>query len=301
MDAPPGQEDRSAQTARRKALTDWTNEHDIDEAIATAIRNDPYEKVGDISVTGLLKPPQIAGLELLHKDEVTRDVTDGLWILLGRAMHNIVAEAKVEGSIEEHRLTTEIEGWTVSGAFDRWYANNALVDYKCTSVWAYIYGGRDEWKAQLNMYAYLAHVNDLPVDTLKIVAIFRDHNRRLVKPGDNYPPHPFGEIEYDLWPWEFTADFMAERVRLHQAAREGRWPACTDSDRWARPDKWAVQKPGAKRAYRLFDSQFNASDFAQTKPGYQVVHRKGQAIRCESFCPVLQWCDQARAMGVEIE
>src|SRR3990167_8756480 len=101
----------------------WTNKFGLDEGLAEAIRNDPYELVGDISVTGLLRPPQIAALELAHADEITQDVSEGLWRLLGEAMHYVVSKAEVAGSIVEHRLTTEVLGWTVSGQFDRYYDN----------------------------------------------------------------------------------------------------------------------------------------------------------------------------------
>lgn len=280
-------------------MANWTNKHGIDEAIAVAIRTDTYRMVGDISVTGLLRPPQMAALERAHENEIEQDVSDGIWRLLGRAMHHVLSEAHVEGSLREHRLSVVREGWTVSGAFDRWYETGDLIDYKCTSVWSYIYGGRSEWQAQLNFYAMLAEEHGLQVNDLKIVGIFRDWNKRNVKENDNYPTHPFGEFKIEKWPREYTERLMRERIQLHQNARESfTAPPCTNDDRWARPDTWAVQKPGAKRAYRVFNSQFKASEFAQGRSEYQVVHRKGTNIRCESYCPVVQWCDQAKQLGV---
>ena len=39
---------------------------------------DDYEAVGNISVTRLVRPPQITYLESVHKDEIVQDVVDGL-------------------------------------------------------------------------------------------------------------------------------------------------------------------------------------------------------------------------------
>lgn len=280
----------------------WTNLHGIDEAVATAIRNDPYELVGDISVTGLLRPPQMAALELAHKDEVTQDVSEGLWRLLGEAMHYVVSKAEVEGSISEHRLTTEVLGWVVSGAFDRW-TNGTIVDYKCTSVWSYIFGGRAEWQAQLNLYALLAEEHRYPVTNLKIVLLLRDWNKRQARENPEWPAHPFAEIEVEKWPREYTERFLEDRVFIHQLAARGipEYKDCTDEERWARPDSWAVTKPGAKRAYRVFDSAFKANELNDRLSGFQVVHRKGENIRCQSYCSVARFCEQAKALGVVVE
>jgi len=279
----------------------WTNIHGIDAAIAEAIKQDNYELVGDISVTGLLRPPQMAALELAHADEITQDVSEGLWRLLGQAMHYIVSRAEIAGSIAEHRLSTEVLGWVVSGQFDRYYDTNTIVDFKVTSVWAYIFGGRVDWQAQLNLYAYLAELNRYPVDKLKIVLLLRDWNKRQAKENPSWPDHPFAEIEVEKWPSDFTQSFLEERVTLHQAAREGIYSDCTAEERWAKPDTWAVVKRGAKRAYRVFESKFKANELHSQLSGYDVVYRPGENVRCAAYCPVRQWCAQADALGVPRE
>ncbi|KKL24966.1 hypothetical protein LCGC14_2410000, partial [marine sediment metagenome] len=40
----------------------WTNRFNIDPVIAQAVMTDDYEAVGDISVTRLVRPPQITYL-----------------------------------------------------------------------------------------------------------------------------------------------------------------------------------------------------------------------------------------------
>ena len=280
----------------------WTNRFNIDPAIAQAVMNDDYELVGDISVTGLIRPPQIAALEVQHEDEIEQDVSDGLWRLLGQSMHQVLQTGRLAGAIQEKRLVVEVNGWKVSGAFDIYYDDsNTIKDFKVTSVWSYIFGGRAEWQAQVNLYAYLAEQNGIQVDELKIVMLLRDWNKSGLQGNVDYPPIPFVEVGISKWPGEFTQRFLEERVTLHQRAREGTYPPCTDEERWAQPETWAVQKVGAKRAWRVFKSMEDAVDLAGKAKGYTVEHRPGKNVRCAGYCPVARFCEQARELGVVIE
>lgn len=71
----------------------FTNIHNIEDSIARAVQNDPYSHSGDISVTGLVRPPQMAALEYQHRNEIEEDVSDKLWALLGSAVHVILDRA----------------------------------------------------------------------------------------------------------------------------------------------------------------------------------------------------------------
>ena len=280
----------------------WTNRHNIDPAIAQAVMQDDYELVGDISVTGLIRPPQIAALEAQHGDEIEQDVSDGLWRLLGQSMHQVLQTGRLAGAIQEKRLVVEVQGWKVSGAFDIYYDDsNTIKDFKVTSVWSYIFGGRAEWQAQVNLYAYLAEQNGIQVDELKIVMLLRDWNKSGLKGNVDYPPIPFVEVGISKWPSEFTQRFLEERVTLHQSAREGNYGPCSDEERWAQPETWAVQKVGAKRAWRVFKSMEDAVNLAGKAKGYTVEHRPGKNVRCSGYCPVARFCEQARELGVVIE
>ena len=82
----------------------WTNRHNIDPAVAQAVMYDDYELVGDISVTGLIRPPQITALEAQYGEQVEQDVSDGLWRLLGQSMHQVLQTGRLAGAIQEKRL-----------------------------------------------------------------------------------------------------------------------------------------------------------------------------------------------------
>lgn len=281
----------------------WTNKFGIDPNIACAVMNNPYIQVGDISVTGLLRPPQMAALEQEHFHDMVEDVSDGLWRLMGRAMHHILSTGRDgtdDGTIQEQLLTMEVLGWTVSGHFDILYPTGTLKDYKFSTVWAYIFG-RKEWAEQVNLYALMAERNGLEVNDLSISLLCRDWNARLAKDNQDMPRIPFVEIPVTRWPRDYAEKFLAERVRLHQQALAGNAPPCTDDDRWAKPDTWAVQKPNAKRAWRVFPNIYKAKELADKVTGMAVVHRPGSNVRCASYCPVTQFCKQAKALGVVLE
>ncbi len=279
----------------------WTNKHNIDPVIARAVMEDDYEKVGDISVTRLVRPPQITYLESVHGDKIVQDVVDGLYSLEGKALHYIISQAKGEPLpvMQEHRMTVDYAGWKISGKFDVLYTDtNTLKDYKVSSVWGHILGGKADHDEQLNFYAYLAHRSKLQVDKLAVVMWFRDWMASQVERDKQYPPLKVIEHGIPMWSLDSQALAFQSKVELHQKAMSGTYPQCTNEERWARPDSWAVMKAGAKKAYRVFEEQALAHPMAAGMPGYEVVHRPGENIRCARYCPVMQFCEQAKELGV---
>jgi len=56
-----------------------TNEHGAPDVFVRAAENDMYSMGdADISVTGLIQPPQIARLRKKHEDKLSSDVRDEL-------------------------------------------------------------------------------------------------------------------------------------------------------------------------------------------------------------------------------
>ncbi len=278
----------------------WTNRHNLDPVIAQTVMEDDYEAVGDISVTRLIRPAQITYLESVHEDEIVQDVVDGLYSLEGRALHHIISQGESGlAVIQEHRLTVDYAGWTISGQFDVLYTDtHTLKDYKVSSVWGHILGGKEDYEEQLNFYAYLAHRNKLQVEKLAIVMWFRDWMASQVERDKQYPLLKVIEHEIPLWSLDTQALAFQDKVKLHQLAMSGTYPPCTAEERWARPDSWAVMKPGAKRAYRVFEEPSLAEAMAGSMGGYSVEHRPGEQIRCARYCPVMSFCSQAKELGV---
>ena len=140
----------------------YTNEHNIPEEIIRAVHNDSYSRgASTISVTGVLRPPQMRLLEEKHIDDISVDVSDEIWKLLGQSVHTILERANEDNpdTITEERMYANVGGWTVSGQTDSISVDSGILkDYKVTSVWSVISAmkeGKIDWEQQLNCYDWL--------------------------------------------------------------------------------------------------------------------------------------------------
>lgn len=148
-------------------LMKYTNKHNIPIEIIRAVENDNYSKGNSVkSITGLLQPPQISILSEHHAEELTADISERIWILLGQSVHTILERANQdkEDTLTEERMYAEVSGWKISGQTDSIsLADNTLKDYKVTSAWTVmnaLKNEKQEWVQQLNCYAWLADQND---------------------------------------------------------------------------------------------------------------------------------------------
>lgn len=114
-----------------------TNKLGLPEAIVRAVANDSYEPGhGDMSITTLIDSPRIAVLSRQYREEIEEDAADRIFSLLGQSIHEILRRANSSGIVEK-RLYADIEGWKISGQFDRieYFKDYGLLsDYKVTCV-----------------------------------------------------------------------------------------------------------------------------------------------------------------------
>lgn len=273
-----------------------TNKLRLPESIVRAISNDTYTKSGaDFSVTELIGPPQIARLRAEHASEITEDASDRIWSLLGQAVHAVIERAAqdTDDIMSEVTLVTDFEGHTIKGTFDSLTISaGELNDYKVTSSWKLAQSGCPlEWEQQINIYRWMLHrEKGILVGTAAVIAILRDWSVREAARRMDYPQAQAVRVEVPLWDLATTEAFVRERLDLHTAPEP---QPCSDADIWAKPSKWAVMKRGRQSAVRLFESQAEALDMvASLGSGHSIEYRPGQATRCESYCPVAQFCAQ---------
>lgn len=268
----------------------YTNKHNLPDAIVAAVQNDSYDaKHSDITATGLIDAPQRRSLIWKHKDKIQEDVSDRIWALLGQAVHHILERSESTARVEE-RLFAEVEGWTISGQFDRLLVGDqTLQDYKVTTVHKAQGDGAD-WERQLNILRWLCHHNGIEVEKLQVVAILRDWSKSRATDDGTYPITNVVTITLPVWPLEVTGNYIRERVQMHQLARAGENVPCTDEERWKKPDKYVVTKPGAARARKVCDSMEAAQ--AEVKDHEVIEVRKGAYLRCESYCEAAPFCRQ---------
>ena len=300
-----------------------TNNKGFPEALVKAVTNDSYSRgTADRSVTGLLAPPRQAALIERHGDMISEDVSERTFALYGQLVHLLLERAgeQSRNAINEERLYAEVGGWTISGQTDTLTLTEdqrswIISDFKFVTSYKFkrSYSGElvipEDYEQQLNLYAYLLRENGFKVDGLKIVAIYRDWSKLEAKRDKNYPQLGAETHDIPLWSEDKAKAFIEERVRLHQdamflgnkyAEAASNLPECTDEERWAKPDKFALM-PTAKsaRARKLFNSEVDATAWAAAnnmKPGWVIEHRRGVNTRCESYCLVSDYCTQFQAL-----
>lgn len=279
----------------------WTNNQNLPAPLAAAIRNDSYKKVGWISATSLLQPPQKRVLESRHYNEIVTDVSDNIFSLLGQVVHGILERSATSNEVPERRLIITVRGKEVSGQADLFESlhtsGGLLSDYKTVSVAAFQAGDKDSWEQQLNIYAYLFSKHGIEVKQLQIVAIFRDFSKRKARRDSEYPQSGVMLIPIPLWPLEKTEAFIDERVRIHLEAEslpDDSLPPCSDDDRWMMPGAWKVYGSNKNRSMRNFTGE-GAREAAVTlaaEKKAEAVFVPGEAIRCGDYCSVRQFCKQ---------
>ena len=262
------------------------NKFDAPDSIVAAIKADPYTKAGaDFSLTELISPPQIRRLWKKHEEEISIDVRDEIWKLLGKGVHAALEQAGDVG-IKEQRFHATHDGTTVSGAVDL-IDDGEITDYKVTSVFSVQCGLKTDWESQLNLYAWLLRQNDITATSLNIVTICRDWMKsRAGKP--DYPDSPVVVLRVPVWSDERQDRYLDRRVRIH--AQEATIP-CTPEERWARG---AYEVTGGRGRPKIFDTLNEATGYVneQENPKLRVVKGNAKFIRCESWCDVAEFCPQ---------
>lgn len=277
-----------------------TNIYNLPDGIAQALTKEDFEpNLKRMSVTDLIGPPLIRTLKLTKSNEITNDVSEYLWALLGNAIHYILSKTSGETEV---KLEYSYQDLTIVGKIDR-IDDDFIEDYKITSVWSFLNGVKDEWSQQLNVYDWLRQkVKNKRAKGLRINAILRDWTASKTVDPD-YPRIPFYTIEVPQWPFEEQERYVNWALTQHQEHPERE---CSSSDKWQKEAKFAVMKTKNKRALRVLDSlaeaenwclsnnlaQINSAKF-QLSAGVSIVERPGECTRCKLYCPVRSVCRYA--------
>ena len=279
-----------------------TNVHNVPQPLVTLASKEYYSKGrSDYSVTELMSPPRVQRLRAQNREEMTQDVADMLWPLLGSALHVVMERGETDGWKSEERLFSQVDGVTISGAIDLQEITPEgiiLHDYKFTSAWA-VMNDKIEWEQQLNVYKWLVErEKKLPVIGLRICALIRDFNRHEKKEG--YPESPIHMVDINMWDAVKSESYVRERLEAHRNAKVSAdfgdaLPMCTPEERWMSESTYAVKRDGRKTAIRVFKTIEEAVELAEKEKGY-VEERKAEPKRCTNdYCGVAKWCDQYQA------
>lgn len=256
-----------------------------------AIIKDRYSK-GDsqFSCTQLIGPPKRTFLAT--KGDKVETPYSSFAALLGTAIHSVL-EANVDissGERAEERMfyDFQLNGKTIriSGQID-FYEGNTVFDYK------FIGGTQAEMKPdhykQVQINGLLSELNGLTVEHVAVAYLQRDWSYMQSTVNPTYPQSPF-KIFVTPFDREFATKTLLQCVTDHQAALDGHPRACNDEEMWAKPDAFALMKPGAKRASKLCSSMAEAEE--EKKPGQFIQVRKGEHTYCSNFCGYSHICQQ---------
>lgn len=277
----------------------WTNKQNLPQPYFLAVsRSERPHKANTISVTEMLKPPQMRCLGIRHDEEIEVDV--GSWgavaAFMGTAMHAALCHSENPEDWVEKRLETEIEGWTLTGQLDLLEEDGTLTDYKSSSVWSVILGDKDEWQRQLEAYAFLAAKHGKIVKRAQITIKHRDWSGTQAKRNPDYPQTPAYNIDIKLRPMDVVEKWIVECVQRHKVAEtavDANLPECDPVERWLRGQKWAVMKKGRKSAVSLCDEPREAAHKAAALgSNHYVDHRVGKSVRCLEWCLSAPFCHQ---------
>jgi hypothetical protein len=301
-----------------------TNKAGLPEPLVKAVRNDTYDR-GDVdfTVTELLRPARAHALIKQHWDEIEVDASELVYALCGQIGHAILERA-ADSRFAEYRFYHLIDcgsnygSKTISGRVDLWHEEGTndqdelpakLSDYKFCSMWAVKDGVPSDWKEQVNMLAWLARENGVPISEAEIVAIFRDWSKPRARRERSYPPIQTKVCPVELWDHKEIGHFIVRRIQALMDAERGTLPLCSDEERWKDADGWAVKKRGAKRADRVVSSLAQAKAIAarsetearlhlkdlERSIQYDIEFRRGVAKRCEDYCAAAPFCEQFKA------
>lgn len=296
----------------------FTNKLGLPEPIALAISNREYSRgESDISVTGLLNPPQLHRLLRLYAKDIVVDVSESIWALFGTAVHHILSSSGSENAIQEERFYMPVGDWVVSGQTDTYNKlTKKISDYKVTSIYKVQKGDFDDWTFQLNAYKLLMEHNKYEVNELEIIAIIRDwsHSDARNPKNTDYPKAQVLRIPIKIMkPIEILIE-IAKRIKALQEVQNNSredLPPCTPKERWAQSDSWLVYNPEKNYTYRRIPVETSteipslevASQMAKiqaesiiagmsTGANYIAKFDPGFSLRCEYFCPVKEFCFQ---------
>ena len=280
--------------------------YNLPAPVFEAIKNRPYSSEGsNISATGLIQPPRIRQLTQRLGDALEVEAADQLYALSGSAMHAVFEWAgktlDPKRYVFERRLFAEVDGWTISGQIDVIDLETFTIqDYKETSYWVAIYGAKDEWTQQMNIYRWLCWKNGYTVNNLEVWARFRDWKKEKAWNDREYPQAGFKLMPIALWTIQEAESFIKARVKVHQEAEATATtdlPFCTTEEQWKKGSGYAVKVTGAKAARKICDTKQEALSWMSKNikpadlPKTVIEAREGNPRRCVGYCPVRFHCD----------
>ena len=291
----------------------YTNRYNLPTYLADWIKTDKYDynyEPNTISATTLLKPVRAHIISGRHAGELQIDVSELIASKYGNAIHDSVERIDTPGVQKEQRTTRKIDidgaEYTVTGKYDILVEENGvhtLRDMKSTSVWSFIYGGKDDdYRHQLSIYRWLLSQDKNVNPVAYIDFFFTDWQSVKARTEQGYPGQRIqAGYKIDLLSLEDTEALIRAKLTVLQNFRDtpdDQLPLCSKEELWAEEDTFAVYKIGNKRATKVFDNKIEAVAFKDSKKLGFVQDRPGKVKRC-GYCSARPWCNQFEQLKKE--
>lgn len=289
----------------------YTNKLNLPQYLVDWLSKDNYDyatTLNTLSATGLMKPLRAQLLTARHGDVLEIDVSELVASRFGNAIHDSIERVQTPGVSKEQRVARKllIDGveYTITGKYDLLVENegiHTIRDIKTTSVWAFIYGGKDEdYRTQLSIYRWLLSETHQINPTAYIDFFFTDWQGSKARAEEKYPQqriYPGYKIE--LLPLDVVEAIIIEKLILlkeHQETPDDDLPECTKEELWAEEDTFALYKIGNKKATKVFDNKKEAEQYQQVNniKGY-IQDRPGKVKRCK-YCSAAPFCNQFKRL-----
>jgi hypothetical protein len=220
-----------------------------------------------------------------------------VWAVFGSAVHSLL-ESEGANDFTEQEMSYKVGDITITGRIDNYDMQNGIIcNYKTASVYKVKFGDFNDWYLQGMIYAWLLARNNFPVKKCRFVAMLKDHSKTDAMRDKQYPQNPVYVYEFpvtaeNLFKIGAFIRMKVDAYKHNAVLTDNDIPPCLPVERWERPAKYAVKKEGRKTAVRLFDDENAANELvSELGKGHCIEHRKGESIKCQSFCLCSRFCN----------
>lgn len=306
----------------------FTNDKQIPLTLAVPLVFDEYDYIPNtISATALMKPLK----QVILSKRVTgiiQDLSDSTNPFLGKSVHAFIEKAWItnykeslnllgysdsfiervvvnpEGELlpnaipvyMEKRSSKVVKGVTVTGKFD-FVFDGKVSDFKCTSVYTYINGNKDEdYRLQLSIYRWL-NPTIITDDIGAIDFIFKDWSAARELNSEGYPESSMIRKDFSLLSTDQVQSYVETKVSsliLLMDADEDKLPRCSDDELWRKPPIWKYYKNPNNRTR-------STKNFTDKRDAYTRLHADGNvgvvvevlgSVTACKYCPAFSICKQ---------
>jgi len=280
-----------------------TNNLNLPAAFVHAVSTERHNAPHCYSATTLNKGAKEIVLSDRHYDELTVDASEQIWAIWGTAVHALL-ESEKDDNFHEERFKVAVGNSYVTGQVDSYDMEHGVInDWKTASVWKVQFADFSDWRAQGLTYAWLLKKSGLEVNKCRFVALLKDHSKTKAKHDASYPQSPVFVYEFDVTEAdlaETAARVIAKVTEIENAYKLGDddIEPCTQAERWADGEKYAVMKNGRKTAVKLFDNEADAEAYAgELGNSHYVEHRPAVSRKCADYCACCDFCNFYKSMN----